>query len=216
MFSESNEYIVMSKYGKTLWVLAMLMATAATSLAQDSTKANTLFGNRKGQGRQPLGFFVAPGYQTKAIDGSASHLLLVRAGITLGNQWSIGGYFNTSLGEIRPKNETAPNTYLDYRSYGGFVEYTAWAKKMVHLSFPVLVGVGEIELDNEAGAANFGEANFFKVEPSALLEVNLHKHIRLQLGAGYRFVSNVQYRHLTQADLSGLVGHAALKFGLFR
>lgn len=207
---------MMGKYAKRLLSMAVTIAVAATTLAQDSTKARTLFGNQKSQTRQPIGFFVAPGYQTKAIDKSASHLLLLRAGITLGDKWSLGGYFNTSLGEIRPKNETVPNTYLDYRSYGGFVEYTAWAKKMMHLSFPVLVGVGEIELDNEAGAANFGEANFFKVEPSALLEINLHKYARLQLGAGYRFVGNVQYRHLTQADLSGLVGHAALKFGLFR
>jgi hypothetical protein len=71
-------------------------------------------------------------------------------------------------------------------------------------------------MDNYQGDAGLGEASFIQIEPSALLEVNLHKYVRLNLGAGYRLISQVTYRNLNQNDLSGLTGYVGLKFGLFR
>lgn len=71
-------------------------------------------------------------------------------------------------------------------------------------------------MDNENGDAGLGEANFFQIEPSALLEVNLHKYVRFNIGAGYRFVGQMSYRNLNQSDISGLTGYVGLKFGLFR
>jgi hypothetical protein len=71
-------------------------------------------------------------------------------------------------------------------------------------------------MDNEIGEAGLGEANFWQVEPSALLEVNLHKNVGLNLGGGYRFLSQMEYRNFDQSDLSGLTGYVGLKFGLFK
>jgi len=71
-------------------------------------------------------------------------------------------------------------------------------------------------MDNENGDAELGEANFFQVEPSALLEVNLHKNVRLNVGAGYRFVRQMEYRNFNQSDISGMTGYIGLKFGLFK
>jgi hypothetical protein len=61
-----------------------------------------------------------------------------------------------------------------------------------------------------------GEANFYQVEPSALLELNIHKYVRFNIGAGYRFVGQMSYRNMDQRDLSGFTGYVGLKIGVFR
>ena len=81
---------------------------------------------------------------------------------------------------------------------------------------PVNLGISEVQMDNSIGNAGLGEAKFFQVEPSAMLELNLHKYVRLNAGAGYRFVSNMKYRNFNQNDISGLTGYIGLKIGLFR
>ena len=186
------------------------------SFAQDNNEAKTLFGGVNAISTKDLGFFVAPSYGLTQMDGSTTSLFNLRGGINLKDKFSFGAYFNTSLNEIRPQSETIPNIYMDYWTVGGFAEYTLFSKKVAHLTFPLYVGYGEVEMDNENGDADLGEANFFHVEPSALLEINLHKYVRLNLGAGYRFVGQMNYRNFNQSDISGLTGYVGLKFGLFR
>ncbi len=70
-------------------------------------------------------------------------------------------------------------------------------------------------MDNEDGVAGLGESNFFQIEPVALLEINLHKYVRLNLGAGYRFVGQMEYRNFDQSDISGLTGYLGLRIGIF-
>lgn len=129
---------------------------------------------------------------------------------------SIGGYFNTSLNQINPQSETNPNIYMDYWSAGGFVEYTLFSDKVFHLTVPLYIGFGEVQMDNNVGDLNADEANFFQIEPSALLEVNLYKYVRFNIGAGYRIVGDMNYRGFDQSDISGFTGYAGLKIGLFR
>lgn len=185
-------------------------------MAQDNGEAKTLLGGNSVIQSKDIGFFVSPSIGFTEMDKSLTSLLNVRVGINFKDRISIGGYFNTSLNEIRPKSETLPNIYMDYWTVGGFAEYTLLAKKLVHLTFPLYVGFGEVQMDNEDGEARLGESHFFQIEPSALLEINLQENIRINLGAGYRFVSDMTYRNFNQADISGLTGYVGLKFGLFR
>jgi len=87
---------------------------------------------------------------------------------------------------------------------------------MVYISLPLYVGYGEVEMDNESGNVRLGEASFLQIEPSALLEINLHKYIRFNIGAGYRIVGDMNYRNFNQSNISGLTGNIGLKFGLFK
>lgn len=105
---------------------------------------------------------------------------------------------------------------MDYWSAGGFVEYTAWSNKLAHITLPIYFGAGEVEMDNEIEEIELGESTFFQVEPAALLELNISKYIRLNAGAGYRFVSNMNYRTLDQSNITGITGYLGLKIGLFR
>lgn len=190
-------------------------ALQTTLHAQEENTSSTLLGSGTLIDKDALGFFVAPAYGFTQMDGSNAHLFHVRAGATFKDRWALGAFYNVSMNEIRPVSELLNNVYMDYWALGGFIAYTAWSKKLVHVSFPLYVGMGEVEMDNEAGEARLGEANFFQIEPSALLEINLHKFVRFNLGAGYRMVGEMTYRNFNQNDISGFTGYVGLKVGLF-
>jgi hypothetical protein len=198
-------------------ILAVLVVFIQTNaFAQENNEAQTLIQNTKPLNTKNLGFFVAPALGFTQMDGSSASLLNVRGGINIKDKFSVGAYFATSLNQINPESETVPNVYMDYWSFGGFAEYTILSKKAFHLTLPLFIGFGEVQMDNDAGDAGLGESNFFQIEPAAMLEVNVHKYVRFNLGAGYRFVENMTYRNFDQSDISGFTAYAGLKIGLFK
>lgn len=200
-----------------LLVLVVACLSVSNNLfAQEDNSANTLFGNGTSINTEGLGFFVAPTYGMTFMDGSFTSLFNFRGGLNIQDKFSVGGYFSTSLNQIIPESETMQNIYMDYWTAGGFVEYTLLSKSIFHLTLPLYVGYGEVQMDNERGNTGLGEANFFQIEPSALLEVNLHKNVRLNIGAGYRFVGEMEYRNFDQSNISGLTGQIGLKIGIFK
>jgi hypothetical protein len=199
----------------SLLVFALLLG-GIRLFAQEKAETRTILGDGTAISTQNLGFFLAPSYNLTQMDGGHTSLFNLRGGLNIKDQFSIGGYFHTSLNEINPQSETASGVYMDYWSVGGFVEYTLLSRRTFHVTFPVFVGYGEVEMDNERGDAGLGEANFFQVEPSALLEINLHRYLRLNIGAGYRWLGPMTYRNFSHTDMAGLTGHIGMKFGLFK
>ncbi len=200
----------------TFSLFICLVFFQGNSIAQNDSKPETLFGDSGLVNTKNLGFFVAPSYGLTQMDGSNATLLNLRSGISFHDNLTVGGYFSTSHNESQPQSETTGNTYLEYWSVGGFAEYTIFSKKVIHLTFPLYVGYGEVQMFNKNGVAGLGKENLLQIEPSAFLEINLFKYTRLNLGAGYRFVGEMDYRNLNQSDLSGLTAYLGLKFGLFR
>lgn len=198
-----------------LFISCSLMLQSSL-LAQENSNAKVLFGNENPIDLKDVGFFIAPAYSFTSMDGSAASLFNLRGGLIMKDKFSIGAFFNTSLNEIRPESETVQEVYMDYWTVGGFAEYTLFTNKIAHLTLPLYIGYGEVQMDNREGEASLGEANFFKIEPSALLEINLHKNVRFNIGAGYRFIGDMNYRNFDQSDLSGLTGTIGLKFGIFK
>lgn len=201
----------------TLFALTPLLFLTAQAFAQADTKeATTLFKNGGRLTTERMGFFVAPAVGLTQLDDAAAALFHVRGGLNFSDVFSFGGFYNASMHQIVPKSETLANIYMDYWSAGGLLEFTAFAKKLVHVTFPIQVGIGEVQMDNEEGDAELGEANFAVIEPAALIELNLHKYVRLNVGAGYRWISDMEYRNFDQRSLAGLTGYAGLRFGWFR
>ncbi|WP_448518025.1 hypothetical protein [Rhodoflexus sp.] len=192
------------------WALLMTFASIV-SYAQEEPA--TLFGDNLGK---KIGVMVAPGVGYTRMDKADVLLFNIRGGLVFADKFTIGGYYSASVNEFVPASETTPGIYMDYRVGGLLMEYTVLSKKIFHLTFPLQIGGGEVEMDSEQGSANFGEANFFKIEPGALLEINLHKYIRLNTGISYRHIGSVSYRNLTAQDLSGIQVQASIKIGMFR
>jgi len=206
----------MRKYNYFLTTLMLLALNLNLANAQENNEIKTLFGKPKPLNLNELGFYLAPSISGTQLDGANTALFNLRAGLSYKENIAFGAFFNTSLNRPIPVSETVKNVYLDYWSVGGFTEYTLFSKNIFHLTFPLYVGYGEVEMDNEEGYTELGEAKFFTVEPSAKLEVNLYKNLRFNLGTGYRFVGDMNYRNFNQSDISGLTGYIGLKFGLFR
>jgi len=200
---------------KSLYSVLFCFAVCQCCLFAQNTN-QTLFGGRGLVNTQNISFFVAPSYGFTQMDGSSATILNLRGGISFKDKFTLGGYFNISHNESQPLSETIPNAYLEYWTVGGLAEYTLLSKKVIHLTFPLYVGYGEVQMYNENGIAGLGKENLLQIEPSALLEVNLFKYTRLNLGAGYRFVGEMEYRNMNQSDLSGLTAYFGLKFGIFR
>jgi hypothetical protein len=207
----------MKKLTFALFLLIISGSIIPTNVfAQESKEIKTLFENGNPISKDDLGLFISPMFGFTQMDGGNTTLLNLRGGATFKNKIGVGAYYETSLNQINPQSETVQNVYMDFWSVGGFAEYSWNSSRLVHLTFPLFVGFGEVQMDNEIGNADLGESNFFKIEPSALIEVNIHRHIRFNAGVGYRFIGHMTYRNFNQSDISGLTGYAGFKFGIFR
>jgi hypothetical protein len=205
----------MKKMKKSLLSILLILSSFNFLIAQTSSEPATLFNGNK-VSLTDVGFFLAPAVNVSSMDGDIANLFHLRGGINLVDKFTIGGFYNVSMNRIMPESETLPNIYMDYWSAGGFTEYTLFSKKLVHLSLPLYVGYGEVQMDSENSDPELGESNFVKIEPSALLELNLHKYVRFNAGIGYRIVSEMNYRNINQSDISGITTYFGLKIGLFR
>lgn len=170
--------------------------------------------------KHKFGVAISPSYEISRIDNASASFFGVRGGIVLVDKITVGGAFKTSVNKIIPKSETDNRVYLHTYMFGGLIEYTLWSANAVHLTFPLIIGTGKVEMDRLDGIRNisgqpYGEKYFFFAEPSALLEINLHKYVRLNAGANYRFVGKMAYRNFNQSALSGISGVVGLKLGKF-
>lgn len=109
--------------------------------------------------------------------------------------------------------------------YGGLLfEPIMKPMNQVHISFPIIIGVGGMSIlegykntDNwETNPHTSSEsASFFIWEPGAELEFNMAKFFRLGLGVSYRITSDVKLSGIPSKAINGLNGHIIFKFGKF-
>jgi hypothetical protein len=202
---------------KYMLILFALLSMQSALYAQDKQETQTLFNGLKFSG---IGFMALPYYQSSQIDKVGVSIVGIRSGILLNDKLSIGGFYSLSVNEIIPKSETDLSVYMDYKAWGGFVEYTVWSTQLVHLTFPLLIGGGAVEMDkkdNYSGSNQnpYGEQYFFSWEPSVFFEINLHRFVKLDAGIGYRMVNDMTYRNFNQSSLIGLTGSIGVKIGWF-
>lgn len=120
-------------------ILGLLLSASFYSFGQSETETETLLKNTKFP--ENIGFMFSPNYALTTMDESVASLLSFKGGIIINNKFTIGGFYNFSINQINPKSETLPNVYMDYKAGGGFVEYTIYSNKLVHLTFPLYIGV---------------------------------------------------------------------------
>ncbi len=99
------------------------------------------------------------------------------------------------------------NQRLDFNFNGGFINYAFVPYKSIHPTLNLELGQGRVISSTE------GRDKTFTIQPSAGVEINVFRWMRLGLEGGYRFVRSVDYAGLSSDDLSGAFGKASLKFG---
>ncbi|NQU88650.1 MAG: hypothetical protein HQ541_23140, partial [Mariniphaga sp.] len=106
--------------------------------------------------------------------------------------------------------------------YGGiFIEPIIGSRLPVHVSFPILFGIGGVALVEDSGwwDHNYNydsESDVYLVfEPSAEIEVNLTKFLRAAGYVSYRYTSDVELTGMNADVLKGWNMGMAFKLGKF-
>ncbi len=198
-------------------LLILLVIFALNTTAQNDEEAKTLFGN----GMPHLGYYLSPSCQVGQIAGFTAIVPGVGIGVVLNRNIYIGAVYKFIVNENTPTGETDNTLYLDQRWYGVKCEYSIMPQKAIHINFPLEVGASHIEMDKKDAYGDRGftlsdnDASFAYVEPGVALEINMHKYVKLNFAAGYRFVSDVKFRSLPAKELTGVNCSVSLKIGLF-
>lgn len=198
--------------------LACLLASAQENKEKDDDQISTIFSkNRKNGGYGALTF----GYTQ--IDSKDAFLMGARG------SWIIDRTFAIGLGGCAFINDVNYNGWLEndldnnlVGGYGGlYLEPILAPRLPVHLSFPVLLGVGGItNVDDHRNWDNwvFDDTNndvFLVFEPAVELEFNMTRHMRLAGSLGYRFTSKIDMNNVNPDIMEGTTIGLVLKFGKF-
>jgi hypothetical protein len=198
-------------------LIIILSSIVLNLTAQTSKEVKTLIGT----GTPRIGYFITPFCQFGSIAGSTAVIPGVGAGIVFNNNISLDLRYKFIATENTPVGEVNYRLYLDGQWFGIKSEFSLKPENAIHVNFFLEAGAGEIELDlkdsyeNQQVIIPSEDAWFANLEPGVALEINLWKYLKLNLTAGYRFVSDVTFRNLSQRDLMGFTYSAALKIGIF-
>ena len=133
---------------KKYLLLAAISLLATKTIAQQN-EPETLFGSKINLSQ--IGFMVDPGFQFTKVAGVNTSFYQIRAGVVFNDKFTIGGFYGESPTEIRPASFASglPATAnVNLSMGGGFIEYTPWSGKVVHLTFPVAIGALNMEGDD--------------------------------------------------------------------
>ena len=205
---------------KTKLILMLLVWGVSVASAQNTESDNTPKTLINGTGDLELSAFVGAEASATSLADETALLTGFNAGLLINNRLSLGGFYAFSVNEVVPNQNLPLDTYLDLRMGGGMVEYRFFPNSLIHLSLPLLIGGGEVQLDRSGDYdeldPSFGEKNFFLVEPGLLGELNITKAIKFQLGVSYRaLMMDGDYFGFNQTDFSGLNGKAGIRIHLF-
>lgn len=172
-----------------------------------------------------FGGFIALSSKVADVNGQTALLSGGQLAMVLNHSLNIGlvGY-----GLVTDVNanylDTSGRNYFFEMGYGGLlVEPVIQPNKLVHLSFPIILGGGWAGVTDE----RFYEAGFnydhdvvetdvfWVIEPSVNVEVNIWKIARIGFGIGYRYLGDTEFINTTDSNMSGLSGNVTFKLGWF-
>ena len=125
-------------------------------------------------------------------------------------------------GVVPGRNE--PKKLNLYGGYGGvLIGATIAPKELIHISIPIVLGAGSLEVVdkdffvNNPADSEFTVENsvFFVAEPGIEIEFNITKYFRLGVGATYRYISGTELENVKDEDVSGTTALISFRFGRF-
>lgn len=210
---------------KKLAILLVLAMVATFAHAQDdynNDQIQTIFSKRKSNGG--YGAFTI-GYSQ--IDGKDALITGGRGAFIFDHSFAIGfaGYGFVNNLDYHSFLENQPRDFTLAGGYGGiFIEPIIEGKRPVHLSFPILFGMGGAALVENYDIYNTNHFDpfydldhdiFFVVEPAVELEFNLARFFRTAASVSYRYTSKIDLQGTSEDVLRGLNFGLTFKFGKF-
>jgi hypothetical protein len=193
-----------------LAVTVMITLLSAKVLAQEQDSTQTLF-----KSDITVSEICTPEIKFNSIQGDVGTLIGFYSGAVFNRTFFLGISGGVNLTHPR----------VNYGYFGGMGQYIYKPSSLVHFSTQLLLAYGSTkDYENPKSGLfdnfwNISGANFYVIEPGAVLELNLSKRITLVSGISYRYVTglnennpNVSITHVTNKDLSGLNFNIGLKF----
>lgn len=192
---------------------------------KENKETQTLIGN--GISLNKIGFMASAGADYTQVSKTDAGLFTIKGGLVLNDALTIGAYYGESIWDIKPE-ELGPlygaNANMDFKVFGGLLEYTFFSNKLWHLTMPLKIGAIELELDDHylPGAPFIERENYeryyLSIEPQLHLELNVHKYARVFAGAGYRFSNTELYSQggYVPAPGNAVSAQIGIKIGMFR
>ncbi|MCK3682531.1 hypothetical protein [Maribellus sp. YY47] len=210
---------------KQLSIILFMMLGAICARAQENYRndqVQTLFTNQ-----QSNGWYGAFSLGYSEIDGRDALMTGARGMYVFDQSLAIGlgGYgFVNNLDYHHSYYDNSDPRFMLAGGYGGLiVEPIFGGRKAVHLSFPLLVGIGGVALLENDGwgwdwdpyypGHEIDNDVFFVLEPSMELEFNLTRWFRAAAYASYRFTSNIEIYETGSDALEGFSFGMTFKFG---
>ncbi|MBT8328019.1 MAG: hypothetical protein KJP21_09880 [Bacteroidia bacterium] len=157
--------------------------------------------------------------QLQKISGEQVNMFGIRGGLTFNTNYAVGFSFKFSTNRILPADEIDKNVFLNVALTSAYIEYTLKPSSRVHLTFPLDIGGGDVNMEwkeyRSSDPFPYGEKYFFYVEPGAKLEIAITKKLLINLGATYVFVPKLDYRAVTAKNISGPSAIVGIKYGKF-
>ena len=209
-------------------VIAILAVGTLSATAQDSGNART--GDMETLVNSG-GFGGMLSITTKASSLNKQECLLVGAEVAMifGHSLNIGfaGYGLTTRVQSNNQDIDGHNLFYDMGYGGFFIEPVILSKKLVHVTFPVVLGAGGVGESysrmydynenmnyNDNWNPYYSDA-FLVAEPGISAELNIARWMRLSAGASYRFVSQLDLPNTPSNAFSGVAGNVSIRFGWF-
>jgi hypothetical protein len=195
--------------------------------AQDknSDEIQTIFGSGKKVSHGGYAAFTT-GYTQ--IAGKDVVTLGGRAGWLIDHHMTIGLAGNGFASSVYINNVVDNQGFYLVGGYGGFfVEPIIAPKFPVHVSFPVIFGIGGAAYNYNTWADYDWEHNnnnqdyfydsdaFFIIEPGMEIELNVVKFFRISFGGTYRFTKDLHLVNTSTTLLDGFSVNISFKLGKF-
>jgi hypothetical protein len=201
-------------------VLISLISTVNVS-AQDTT--HTLLKFKK---PESIGIYVAPEFQYGSLNGSFTNFGGGSFMLMVNNRFAFGVTGQSSISNTFSPANSSP-LFVRSRFGGGKIEYSLKPYSAIHITLPLVVGVGSVQADSLNKRSRFlGGRNDFNsyrgnsyvvIQPGVNVEANMLKFMKLFVGVNYRFsiLNDNNSAVLPASALQGLSVSAGLKMGIF-
>jgi hypothetical protein len=225
------------------WVSAMAVfaqdTQTTTTTSSGTNEIQTIFGNRKGTCKIPMGFFIELNGGYSMFGSKSVFLPGMSMGMILNHNWTIG-VTGSFIGD--PQGLHYNNIYYDSATskmdgaylnggYGGLLlEYTLLPKSRVHVVFPLMIGFGSMDYTSsyhhndsifvnnsfkEFHHNSISSDQFFVIEPGVRLEFNMLKHLRIGLGISYRYSPDFDLKNTSSSLINQFTARLSIRLGKF-
>lgn len=207
--------------------LALLSMVAMTVHAQVKPKPRALFNDSASVTGGFLGFTPkltnVMGTDVLLLGFSGAFVLEHKLAIGLAGTWSSSPVKNEAYTAYLMERQTEDVSGLELRyGYGGLlVEPAVLGGRAVHLSVPVVLGIGSVSYSypRSNSGSNSNQRNrtdgqaFFVVEPGLELEITVVEAFRIGLGGSYIWTSDLDLPYTSADALRNYTARMTVKLG---